>query len=170
LNKKDFTIRYVGLKDGVHNSTFKINNKFFDLFEYSEIQKGNLDANIEIIKTSTMLTFNIEIIGTVELICDLCLDEFNHNLSFKESIFVKFGEEYEELDSNVIVINRNDNEFNISNLLYELIIVNLPIKKVHPLDNNGNKTCNPEMLKKINELLVYNNNSEQENISETDIT
>jgi len=28
----------------------------------------------------------------------------------------------------------------------------LPIKKVHPEDNDGNSTCNPKVIKKLEEL------------------
>jgi len=162
LNYRNFTIQFVGLKDGVHNYIFKINNEFFDLFEYSELTDGNLEAIVEFKKSATMLTFNIHIKGKVKLTCDVCVDEFYHNLDFKNTIYVKFGEEYEELDLDLIMINKNDIDFDLSKLFYDLIIVNLPAKRVHPVDGNGNSTCNPKMLKKIQELLVYESNSEQD--------
>jgi uncharacterized metal-binding protein YceD (DUF177 family) len=30
----------------------------------------------------------------------------------------------------------------------------IPIRRVHPLDKNGKIGCNPEMIKKLNELLI----------------
>lgn len=162
MNYNNFNIRFVGLKDGVHNYIFKINNEFFDLFEYSELNKSDLEAKVEFKKSETMLTFNIKIEGTVTLTCDVCLDEFEQNLSFENTIYVKFGNDYEELDLDLIVINKNDIDFDLSKLFYELIIVNLPTKRIHPLDKKGNSTCNPEMLKRIQELLVYESNSEQD--------
>jgi uncharacterized metal-binding protein YceD (DUF177 family) len=162
LNYKNFTIQFIGLKDGVHNYIFKINNEFFDLFEYSELTNGNLEAKVEFIKAPTMLTFNIHIKGLVALTCDVCVDEFEHNLDFENTIYVKFGGEYEELDLDLIVINKNDVDFNFAKLFYDLIIVNLPAKRVHPVDDQGNSTCNPKMLKRIQELLVYESNSEQD--------
>ncbi len=161
MNYKNFTIQFTGLKDGVHNYIFKINNEFFDLFEYSELTDGNIEAKVGFKKSATILTLNIHIKGMVKLNCDVCVDEFEQNLDFKNTIYVKFGEEYEELDLDLIMINKNDIDFDLSKLFYDLIIVNLPSKRVHPLDDNGNSTCNPEMLKKIQELLVYESNSEQ---------
>ena len=95
MNYKNFTIQFSGLKDGVHNYIFKINNEFFDLFEYSELDKGNLEAKVELKKSAVMLEFNIEVTGLITLTCDLCIDDFEQNLSFKNTIYVKFGDDYE---------------------------------------------------------------------------
>jgi len=38
--------------------------------------------------------------------------------------------------------------------LYEFIHLALPIRRVHPLDKNGKVDCNPEMIKKLNKLLI----------------
>ena len=169
MNYKNFTIRFIGLKDGVHNYIFKINNEFFDLFEYSELTEGDLEAKVEFKKAATMLTFNIHIKGTVKLTCDVCVDEFEHSLDFKNTIYIKFGEEYEELDLDLIMIDKNDIDFDLSKLFYDLIVVNLPTRRVHPTDKDGNSTCNPEMLKQIEELLVYESNSEREDDEEENI-
>ena len=37
---------------------------------------------------------------------------------------------------------------------YEFIYLALPIKRVHPDDKSGNSTCDPDMLKKLNEHIV----------------
>ena len=69
-------------------------------------------------------------------------------------MYIKFGAEAEELNDDVIVLPLEDNQINVAQYLYELIILGLPIKHVHPDDENGNSTCNPEMLDKLNEYLV----------------
>jgi hypothetical protein len=30
----------------------------------------------------------------------------------------------------------------------------VPIKKIHPDDKNGNTTCNPEMIEKLNNYII----------------
>jgi uncharacterized metal-binding protein YceD (DUF177 family) len=63
-----------------------------------------------------------------------------------EVLYVRFGEDYTELEDNVIVIPREDNRINVSQYIYEFAILNLPIKRVHPLGKNGEPDCDPEML------------------------
>ena len=37
---KEFTIPFVGLKDGEHEFLFTIDNKFFNHFEFTDFKKG----------------------------------------------------------------------------------------------------------------------------------
>jgi len=38
--------------------------------------------------------------------------------------------------------------------IYEFIHLALPIRRVHPDDKKGNSTCDPIMLKKLEELVI----------------
>ena len=162
MNYNDFKIQFVGLKDGIHNFVFKIDNTFFELFNYSELTSGKLTAKVELNKTKTMLTFTTNIKGFVDLNCDYCLEQYQQTIEINNTTYVKFGEEYNELDDNLIVIDKNETYFDIADLIYQLIVVNLPLKRIHPLDSNGNPGCNPGILNKINELLVEENKNERD--------
>jgi len=150
LNRNDFIIQFGGLKEGVHNFVFEINKEFFDLIEYAELSNSNIRLNCELNKMSSMLVFRFVANGTVELICDRCLDEFDYQIDFDETIFVKFGEENQEIEADVVILERGSNEIDILELIYQLIIIYLPIKKIHADDIDGNSTCNPQMLERIN--------------------
>ena len=138
------------MKEGVHNFVFKINKEFFDLIEYTELLNSNMKIDFELNKTSSMLVLKFVSNGTVELVCDRCLDEFDYHIDFNETIFIKFGEENQEIEADVIFLKRGSTEIDILELIYQLIMVNLPIKKIHADDVDGNSTCNPKMLERIN--------------------
>jgi len=150
LNRNDFIIQFGGLKEGVHNFVFEINKEFFDLIEYAELSNSNMKINCELNKMSSMLVFRFVANGTVELVCDRCLDEFDYQIDFDETIFVKFGEENQEIEADVVILERGSNEIDILELIYQLIMIYLPIKKIHADDIDGNSTCNPQMLERIN--------------------
>ena len=152
MNKNDFIIQFGGLIDGVHNFVFNINKEFFDLIEYSELYNSNLKINFELNKMSSMLVLRFVSNGTIDLVCDRCLDEFNYNIEFDETIYIKFGEEYQEVDTDVIYFKKGDTEIDILEIIYQFIVINLPIKKMHPDDNLGNSTCNKEMPDRIEAL------------------
>jgi uncharacterized metal-binding protein YceD (DUF177 family) len=164
LNKNDFIIQFGGLREGVHNFVFDINKEFFDLIDYSELQNSNLKINLELNKMSSMLVFKFVSNGTVELVCDRCLDKFNYDIDFDETIFVKFGNTYQEVDIDVIYLERGEYEIDILDLIYQFIMLNLPISKIHPEDEFGNTTCNEKMINKINEFNGIENELGQEEV------
>jgi uncharacterized metal-binding protein YceD (DUF177 family) len=42
-------------------------------------------------------------------------------------------------------------QIDLSIYLFEYVVLLLPIKKTHPDDENGNTTCNPDIIKRINQ-------------------
>lgn len=45
---------------------------------------------------------------------------------------MKFGEEYDDSNEEVIVIPQNEYEFNISQLIFEAVVLAIPMKKLSP--------------------------------------
>jgi uncharacterized protein len=75
-------------------------------------------------------------------------------VSGESSVYVKFGEENEELAENVIVISESVNELETAYYIYELFSLSLPLSFVHPEDEDGDSTCNEEMIQKLNDHTV----------------
>jgi len=146
-----YEISFFGLKEGQHEFEYEIDRKFFECFEKSEIKTGKLEVKVVFNKQPGLLELNIRIEGCVQVICDRCLEAFDMPLKCKENLYFKFGENYEELDENVIVLKANAHQLNLSQFLYEYIHLSIPYKRIHPEDENGSSTCNKEMLSLIHE-------------------
>lgn len=149
-----YNIAFKGLKEGKHQFEFEIDDKFFERFENSEVTKGELVGEVEINKQSTLMILEMAVKGTVELLCDRCLEDYWQPVNNQSKMYIKFGAEAEDLNDDVIVLPLDENQINVAQYFYELIILGLPIKHVHPDNKDGKSTCNPEMLKKLNEYLV----------------
>ena len=149
-----YTIPLSGLKEGRLAFDFGIGNEFFEKFEESEVKEGSLTANIEIDKRSSHLDVVIRITGRVKLCCDRCLEMFFHPVSCENRLLVKFGKSMEDNDPDIISVPEGEHELDLQQQIYEFIHLSLPIRRVHPDDNNGISTCDPEMLKKLEELIV----------------
>jgi uncharacterized protein len=149
-----YTIPLSGLKEGLHTFDFEINKEFFEQFEESEIKEGSLIANIEMEKRSTHLDLAIKISGSVKICCDRCLEMFSQPLACENRLLVKFGKNDEDIDPDIIFISADENELDLKQYIYEYIYLALPIKRVHPNDNNGKSTCDPEMLERLKEHMV----------------
>lgn len=151
-----YIIPFSGLGLGYHQFDLHIGNAFFESIEYAEIPGGSLKIDIVMDRQEKMLTFNINIDGTLSVPCDRCLDPFDYPVSGQELLIVKFGDDYHEESAEVIVIPRSEHRINLAHILYEMICLLLPYQKIHPDDAHGNSSCNPEILKKLESLQPKN--------------
>jgi uncharacterized protein len=149
-----FTIPLTGLKEGRYTYEFVIGDDFFEAFESSEIKRGEMSAGVALDKLSTHLELDITISGSVEVVCDRCLDKFYMPLSCTNKLFVKQGKKWDEGDPDMITMPLDAHEIDLSQFFYEYIHLALPIKRVHPEDSQGCTTCNSEMIKKLREHLI----------------
>jgi uncharacterized protein len=149
-----YTIPLSGLKEGRHNIDFEIDNKFFENIEESEVKEGSLIANIGVDKRSTHCDLVITISGNIRLCCDRCLEMFFYPVICENRLLIKFGKTIDEIDPDIISLPFGENELDLKQHLYDYIMLALPIKRVHPNDSFGRSTCDPDMLRKLEELVV----------------
>jgi uncharacterized metal-binding protein YceD (DUF177 family) len=146
---KEYTIQFVGLEPGNHKFEFEVNDTFFEHFEFSLIQHGNIQVTVDLEKMERMMIFTISIHGTVNVTCDRCTNEFDLPLSDNQRLIVKLGAEYLEESEDVVVIPETEYQFALAPYIYEFIHLALPARLLHPDDENGNSTCDPDMLRRI---------------------
>jgi len=149
-----FTIHFKGLKEGRYSFDFKVDDEFFEKFEGSEIKEGNLLAVVEMEKRASHLDLLVKISGTAMISCDRCLEVFSYPISCENRIIVKFGEDNSNADADVIYLSTDEHDLDLMQHLYEFIHLALPIRRVHQVDKDGNNGCDPEMIKKLKEMIV----------------
>lgn len=143
------TIPLTGLKEGSHSYRFSIESDFFALFEGSEIAGGELAVEVNLVKRSSHLELLLSLAGNVQLLCDRCLEPFTYRLEAQNRIYARFGDHYEEVDDEVIMIPWGDGHFSLDQLIYEFAHLALPIRRNHPEESDGESGCDPEMLARI---------------------
>jgi uncharacterized protein len=149
-----YAIPLSGLKEGRHIFDFEIGKEFFEEFVESEIKEGRLIVYIEMDKRSSHLDLLVRISGAVMISCDRCLEMFSKPLESENRLLVKHGKSISEDDPDVVSLPADEHELDLKQHFYEFIHLALPIKRVHPDDEKGNSTCDPIMIKKLNELLI----------------
>lgn len=163
LNRKEYTIPFVGLSLGEHIYEYKIEGKFFDDFEFLEIHESDISLKISLLKQSSMMVLMFDIKGTVQVECDRCTDTFNLPIEGTYKLIVKVGgADTGNDDDDIITIAANDYELDLTQYIYEYISLSLPIKRVHPDNNKGESTCNKEMLEKLSTFLTEEDKEESE--------
>ncbi|TCS86722.1 uncharacterized metal-binding protein YceD (DUF177 family) [Anseongella ginsenosidimutans] len=150
---KEFIIQFAGLKNGCHEFDFKVGDKFFGEFDYSIIKKGNLDVRLSLDKREHLLTLDFAISGTVELVCDRCLDPFDYPLESRQQQLVKISDEVEGGEQeDVVYIGTKEHEIDVTPFIYEFTHLALPMVSIHPDDAGGTPACNPETLAALEKL------------------
>ncbi len=154
-----YVIGYKGLSNDLHQFDFKVGDKFFEDFENSEIQKGDIDVHVILNKKTLILEFEFDLHGKVLLTCDRCLDEFEMDIEYHTVLYAKFGEENREETDELLILSLQESDIDLSQYIYEYIHLSLPYKRVHPLDKKGNPICNKEMLKRLEGLSINEDKS-----------
>lgn len=129
---KNYDIDISKLNLGQHDFHFQIEDKFFELFDYSLIDRGNLAVEIVLDKKTSYIDLAFSIVGNIQLICDRSVDSFDFDLETENEIILKYGEEAEELSDEVEVIPFNIQSLNVAKYIYEFVSVAIPMKKLHP--------------------------------------
>jgi DUF177 domain-containing protein len=149
------TLGLSGFKEGRHTIDFEIDNKFFESFEESEIKEGRLFAHVELDKGSSHIDLVIRISGSVKVCCDRCLEMFYLPVDCENRLLLKTGKKIDDDDDpDIISLAADEHELDLRRHFYDFINLALPIKKVHPDDIDGKSTCDPVMLKKLNEFII----------------
>jgi len=146
-----YTLPFSGLKEGKHLFDFSVDQHFFAGFEESEIEKGNVSVQVELEKRTTYLRLIFMISGEVELICDRCLESYFQPIENSYPMLVKFSETETDDGDEVIYIHPGAHQVEVAKLIYEFIVLSIPIRHVHPDGDDGQSLCDPEMLRKLDE-------------------
>ncbi len=147
---KEFTIQFVGLKLEKHHFDFRIDKKFFEYFEFEDFNSTNIKADVNLNKKQTLLEFDFKISGTVNVNCDLSNEPFEQKIDGEFQLVVKFGQEYNDENEDILILPHGEYEINIAQYIYELIVLSVPTKLIHPGVKDG--TLQSDILSKLEEL------------------
>lgn len=147
---KEFVIPFSGLKQGKHEFDFKIDNTFFESFEYNEFNSAEINLSVLLNKSSTMLELEMISNGTVNVYCDVTNEPYDQPISANLNLVVKFGEEFNDDNDEILILPHGEFQVDISQYVYEMLVLAVPLKKVHPGVLDG--TLKSEALKKLEEL------------------
>jgi uncharacterized metal-binding protein YceD (DUF177 family) len=155
-HNREFEIAWQGLKPGVHTFQYEIGDRFMKDREV-EVDFHDLDARITLNfdKKTNFFLLHFDIDGQATVPCDRCGDEFQLRLWDEFDLLIKLsGENAEEIDeeSDVVFIPRSETVIDISNWLYEFVMLSIPLQRVHPEKEDGTPTCNPQALDLLNHL------------------
>jgi uncharacterized metal-binding protein YceD (DUF177 family) len=162
--KTKYNIEFKGLKEGLHEYEFEINNKFFEHFNEGLVENGEVTVKVKLEKRSAFLKLYLEISGWLELTCDRCLENYQQDIELETELFVKYGEEKEfDEGDNVIWVLPEEHYISLAQTIYEYVVLSIPLRHVHP-NETGENSCNREMLNRLENITHVENEEEEQEI------
>jgi len=137
MKQKEFIIPFSGLKQGKHEYKFVINNEFFESFEYDEYNNANVDLLVVLNKTSTMMELDFSASGYINVNCDTTNEPYDQSIMSDLQLVVKFGEAFNNHDDEILILPHGDHQMNIAQYVYEMLVLAVPQKRVHPKIADG---------------------------------
>ncbi|MET7028687.1 YceD family protein [Sediminicola luteus] len=147
---KEFAIPFSGLKQGKHEFEYRIKNEFFESFEYDDINGADISLSVTLNKMSTMLELEMYAKGTVNVNCDITNEPFDQKITSSLELVVKFGDEYNDENDEILIVPHGEHQINIAQYVYEMLVLAIPQKRVHPGVEDG--TLESEVIDKLEEL------------------
>ncbi|HEY9185183.1 MAG TPA: DUF177 domain-containing protein [Salegentibacter sp.] len=155
-----YTIPYVGLKLGKHRFEYEIDNTFFEHFGYEEFNDARLKLDLLFEKKTTMMELTFTVSGTVNVNCDLTNEPYDQPIEGELFLVIKFGNEYNDDNEDLLILPHGEYEVNIQQYIYELVVLSVPLKKVHPGVEDG--TLKSEVLDKLDEFSLTEKKKKEE--------
>ncbi len=142
---KRYSVAYKGLKNSSYDFRFEVDGDLFAAYESKEIKDGRCTVGVVMRKESdTQLSFDVAIEGYVVCECDRCLEDCRVPIDYAGRLTVRVSDEAGEYDGEVMWVSPSEEEIDLTQYIYESIVLSLPYRRVHPEGE-----CNPDMLSRF---------------------
>lgn len=149
---REFVLPLAGLPLGETRYSFELAMPFFELHSDEEVSGAAVHVDLLLTKQESMTALQFSMKGWLEVACDRCGDNYAQQVEGHERLILKNGDHFEEESDEIILVPADLHEFDISQLLYEYLILLLPYKRVHPENEDGSTGCNPEALERLRQM------------------
>jgi uncharacterized protein len=152
MGKSQYIVQFGGLSVGLHDFEFEVNDKFFKSIENSDIERASVQVKATLTKQNNLLNMQFNISGTVGIECDRCIKSFDLPIESEEELVIKFGNPDDSNDE-ILVIAEGETQFELSQYIYEYIILAIPARRVPCELDKDEFECDKETLDKLNSLI-----------------
>ncbi len=155
--RRDFEIAFVGLKPGIHDYDYVIDDRFFEAYQQQDFKNCKAHVKLSLDRKSSFMLLKFEVGGVLETVCDRCNSNMPLELWDEFNITVKMVDEPEvmndqEEDPDVYYIANGESHIDVANWIYEFINLSIPMQKVCTFENMDGPNCNTnakELLRKL---------------------
>ncbi len=128
-----FKVQLASLPNGHHEQDFEITTEFFKNMENTDIISSDVKVHLDLVKKNDTYDCRFHCKGMLQIPCDRCLDPLDHEVDTEYHVIVKYGENYDDGADNLLVIPYSNSYLNVAYILYDTILLTIPLRHVHPM-------------------------------------
>jgi DUF177 domain-containing protein len=156
-HRRTYEIAFVGLKPGIHEFNYEIDDKFFTHYGEQDFSNCKAVVKLQLEKHSSFMLLRFDIGGTVEVNCDRCGNKLTLQLWDEFKITIKMVDEPElmndqEEDPDVNYISRGESHLYVGDWIYEFVNLSIPMQKMCSENEIGGPQCNKEVLERLRQM------------------
>jgi uncharacterized metal-binding protein YceD (DUF177 family) len=156
-HRREYEIAFVGLKPGIHEFHFDVDDKFFEEYGVQDFQNLKAQVKLSLEKSSSFMMLRFEIGGKADVTCDRCNNELPMQLFEDFTVTVRITEDpdimnEQEEDPDVYYISRGESHLDVKNWLYEFVNLSIPMQKTCEYENMDGPYCSPEARDLLNNM------------------
>lgn len=156
-NRREFEIAFVGLKPGVHEFSYAVDDRFFEEYNEQDFRHASAQVRLLLEKSNGFMILRFEIGGKAEVTCDRCNSNLPMQLFDEFTVTVKMTDEPDQMneqeeDPDVYYISRGESHIDVKDWIYEFVNLSIPMQKTCEYENMDGPYCNPaarEMLRNM---------------------
>lgn len=171
---REYDIAFVGLKPGIHEFHYEVDNKFFENFSSPDFFNCHAVVKLTLEKSNALMLLKFDIDGSVEVTCDRCGNPLKLVLWDEFNLVVKPVENAQEMndsedDPDIFYISRTESHLHLASWIYEFVLLSIPNQRMCSEDEKGGPQCNKEvleMLEKMKNRTLGNNHPLQKGLEQ----
>ena len=157
--RKAIEIAFVGLKPGIHEFVYEVEDIFFAESETRDFANCTATVKLQLDKKSSFILLKFEVGGIADVSCDRCGNPLTKNLWDDFNVLVKMVDNPEEMnqqeeDPDVFYISKTESHLYLNEWIYEFVSLSVPTQKLCTEEEFGGPLCNKEVLGKLREMEV----------------
>lgn len=146
---KEFLLPIKGFKQEHYEFDFQLDKSFFSCFEDAVVSDGSIAVFLDLDNHPGFFELNFDFEGTVKTECDRCLANIDLPIEGSSKLIVKYSEEEQEDNDEIVFIHPDTSSFNVAPYIYEYVCLAMPFTKTYDCENDDVPPCDFELLKKI---------------------
>ena len=155
--RKAIEIAFVGLKPGIHEYTYQVDDSFFEEAGVTEFSNCLATVKLFLDKKSSFMLLKFEVGGSADVVCDRCGNQLKKDLWDEFNMLVKMVDNPDEMnqqeeDPDVFYISKTESHLHLNEWIFEFVSLSVPVQKLCSAEELGGPKCNKEVLEKLKEM------------------
>ena len=160
-SRREFDIAFVGLKPGIHEYQYKVDDKFFSTYT-TDFTNCKAEIKLTLEKNTSFMMLKFEVGGKMDVACDRCGNPLQMDLWDEFNMIIKLVENPDEMnetedDPDIYYISRTESHLHLANWIYEFVVLSIPMQKMCKESETGGPQCNKEILNMLKKMATGTN-------------